>query len=1073
LVTLGIDLGTAFSRAAYVRDGQPRLLEFPDGSRSIPSVVALGGGTTRVGRAALSRATTHPGQTVRAVKRMLGRTPDDPLIELFAARLPVRFETGPQGGLVLRLGEERHAVEDVAAALLRQLADVAEQTLGGRPTAVVLATPYWYGPRQRKALADAATRAGLATAQILSEATCTALSLIEPNTPARMVAVVDVGAAGCTASILEIAPRHIRLVATAGDPLGGGEDVDWGLVRALLKGLAERLGALPEDPAVLELLRQTCEGAKRNLAQVSSVAAVVPFLPIGGGLYNQEVRIAREHVDLLLSDTVTRVADACRRAREGSGRTPQDLAAVVTTGGTARLPAVRAAIERELGPLSARRLDPDGSVALGAAAQAAMLDGTLEAIAIVDVEATPTAPSADAAAPRTPVPPRRPTAPADRPRATSTPRPPTTPPGRLPSLPPAQFRTVPPGQAAESERVQVDGNAFRIELATLLASLRAGAVTEGETQAVASTSRSTDLDDERDEPTPEALAQRVGALRDCWSSFGVAMQASRQYRWDHPQAVRQLERSLEHVAALHAAAPRGLVWDVGAMHFAHRGAVIWKPDRAPFDAIPYSLFVEGLRRVQLKPGLRRDELREFLGVLLRDAALDFGVDDDAATALWDRKLRHVGWLAVESYVDEEDPAFAQARDETARQLGLQADGGEVLAAYAAARKELAPSGTLLALDEDTRSVLTARLLPERAEWLDRFGLALAATWAHPRTADERRPVIDGLAEWAGDQVQSRAWQPLLELFATVDDAALRCERADSSCGLRVEAVAAMFPPERLRAVLELLTDGAEVAPAVLTGLRRLLALVPLDDDVTALAVERFESMSPAARDLVAELLVTRLAGREPLLARALPLMSLEHARRGLAALRELGTPAALAAIRGAFRSPHLEVRMEALAALPESPADLVRDDVTRLVEDPEEELRLRVLETVAARKLLAAGPVLMRRIQSEQFHELSLRERRLVLEAVGALNRSRAEAAAIALLESSGLFRSEAVEQSRTAAAEFLAASTSPQALEALQRATRKKWFSSPAVRETAARAAEQVQHRRSTRPPPPERGDG
>ncbi|MBN1770943.1 MAG: Hsp70 family protein, partial [Deltaproteobacteria bacterium] len=792
---MGIDLGTAYSRAAFVRDGEPRLLQFPDGSHSIPSVVSVGGGTVRAGRAALARASTHPHQTVRAIKRMLGRALDDPLIELFARRFPIGFEAGERGGVVLRLGEERHEVEDVAAALLRHLVEVAEQVLGERPSSAVLTTPYWCGPRQRKALSDAATRAGLSTGQVLSEATCTALSLIEAGAGTRMVAVVDVGAAGCTASVLELAPRRIRLAATAGDPLGGGEDVDWGLVKALLKGLVARVGEFPEDPAVLELLRQTCEGAKRNLAQLSTVTAIVPFLPVGGGLYNQEVLIAREHVELLLADTVSRVSAACRKALEASGLSQQGLAAVVTTGGTARLPAVRAAIERALGTISARRLDPDGSVALGAACQAAMLDGTMDAIAIIDVEAAPSAPPPSER--RTPQPERMPSVPPGRLPTGSTgktatvppSRLPTPPPGGLPSLPPARFRTVPPGREAETERPQIDADAFRAEMATLLASLRAGAVTDADSKAATSSSRSNELDDEEGNLSPEELERRVASLHDLWNVFGVVMQASRQYRWEHPQATRQLERAVEQLAAFHAAAPRGLVWDVGALHFAHRGRVIWKPDRAPLDGVPYSLFVEGLRRVQLKPGLRRGELREFLGVLLRDAAVGFGTDDDAATALWEHGLQHVGWLAVESYSDEDDPAFEQARDELAGRLGLGADGGEVLGAYAAARKELAPSGALLALDEGTQAALSAHLVPERSEWLDRLAPALAATWSRLAGPEERQRLVGSLGDWAGDQVRGRAWQPLLEVFGAVEEAARRSADPDPAHGLLAAAVA--------------------------------------------------------------------------------------------------------------------------------------------------------------------------------------------------------------------------------------------------------------------------------------------
>ena len=226
---LGIDLGTAHVRAALVFEGAPLLLQFGDGSHALPAVVAFHKGAVLVGRNALSRAAMQPEKTVRGVKRLLGRSIGEPIVTAIAQYASFRIEEEREsGGIALHVGDARYDPEDIAAALFRQLGDTAAEMSGTRPDAAVLTTPYWFGPRQRKALAEAARRAGLRALHIMSEGTAIALSLAAGEPTSQRIAIVDVGAGGLTVSLLDVAFSRVTLLASAGDPLGGGDDIDRG-----------------------------------------------------------------------------------------------------------------------------------------------------------------------------------------------------------------------------------------------------------------------------------------------------------------------------------------------------------------------------------------------------------------------------------------------------------------------------------------------------------------------------------------------------------------------------------------------------------------------------------------------------------------------------------------------------------------------------------------------------------------------------------------------------------------------------------------------------------------------------
>lgn len=1036
MFAIGIDLGTAFVRAAVVGEGATELLQFGDGARNLPAAVAVAPGGMRVGRAAMARATTDPTRTVRACKRLLGRTIDDPVIKAIAPRVAFGMEAGSDGLIRLKLGTESFEVEQIASALIRHVLQVVEQTKGGKPASVVLTIPYWYGPRQRQALAESAKRAGLTGAQILSEATCTALSLLDADQAGRLIAIVDAGAGGCTASILELGARRVRLVSSSGDAMGGGEDVDYALARAVFKGLKSRFGEFDANASIVEMLRQTCESAKQSLSQMAMVTAVIPFLPIGSGVLNQQVQVDRETATLLIRDSALRVGVACRSALETGGVTKGELAAVYATGGSTRMEAVRAAIEEALGPIASRRLDPDGSVALGAATQAAMLAGLVDSVPVLDIQASVSLPPAAATA--------------------------------AVSLPPARINTMPPqASSAGVEKVNVD--TFRLELAGLLASLRAGALTDsGMRKKRRVVARTNEIAAESIELEPGVIEKNAAQLQSIWTQLAMVMQTARQYGWEHPQSVRALQATLQTIEAVHAQAPQSVLWDIGTMRFSYHDETVWKPDRAPYDRIPYELFAEGVRAIQLQPGLTEQELRELLGVLLRDAALGFGSDDDAATALWDRKFTHVAWLAVDAFAEGDDPIFHEHRDEIARQIaemaGLTEEGEELLDVFVAARRNAAEQETLLAVDEITRAELVARIDPEYPAWLDRYATGFARSYRQGCISGPGNDVMELLGTWTERQVTAHAPGEALQLLCALDQAAAQLAGSLAG-GFRDEVASTMFPPERMGLLFDELSSEVGAGEASLARTRRALALLPGDSAVAPL-IACYAKLPGPLQTIATEHLALHATGNEASVGSLLADCPAEHALVLIRALRELNTHPALAAVSIALRSPHVEVRMQGLAALPETSSERLREEIQNLIGDVDPSMRIRVLKAIEAQRVLIAGPALTRRIQADSFAELPIDERRFLLRAVGSLNRSRADGLAIGWLEKQQVFKTDAVEQTRAICAEFLAGSNSAEAVDALQRAAKKRLFQSQAVRDTAARALESVMTRRASLPP-------
>ena len=388
---VGIDLGTTNSLVAYMQGDEPVVIPGVDGSNLVPSIVTLDplptGGeeaprpTVTVGNSARRALIATPERAIYSVKRLMGRGVEDIAEEL--KLFPFRLAADVQPGEVLRiqLGEMSFTPSEISAYILRQLKRNAERFLGAPVKKAVITVPAYFNDAQRQATRDAGRMAGLDVLRLVNEPTAAALAYgldRGGESAARTVAVYDLGGGTFDVSILKLNDGIFEVVATNGDTHLGGDDIDnLLLVVALDEIRAEHGVDLRQQPDAIQALRKAAIEAKIALS-TEPVAKLDIELP-GGDRYQRE--IPREVYEQLIAPVLGRTAGPCKQALADAGMAPEAIDEVVLVGGSTRIPAVRALVD-EIFQLSARgrkphtELNPDEVVAMGAAVQASILEGS-------------------------------------------------------------------------------------------------------------------------------------------------------------------------------------------------------------------------------------------------------------------------------------------------------------------------------------------------------------------------------------------------------------------------------------------------------------------------------------------------------------------------------------------------------------------------------------------------------------------------------------------------------------------------------------------------------------------------
>ncbi|MBE2254149.1 MAG: TIGR02266 family protein [Myxococcus sp.] len=373
-VVLGIDLGTTTCRVAAFIDGAPRLLAIAsERGSAMPSVVALDHAKDRllVGSAARRYRVDHPERCVAGFKRLMGRRARSRRIKELEARLPFKIAPDPEGDCGIEIGGRVFPLPELAAELLKELKNAAQNELGRPLTRAVLCVPAWYNDHQRSAVLEAGRLAGLDVLRVLNEPSAVALAFGYGKGLARKrVLVYDLGGGTFDASVVEITGDDIEVVSTGGDNFLGGMDFDARLADALVATMDDTpRNRLVDSPMTMERVRDAAELAKIALSEKTVAPVHVPFASTGddGRPVDLRVDVERLYLEQNTNDLVERTIEVTQVVLEAARLTPQSLDEVVMVGGQSRSPAARARLEAMLGRAPRTDVDPQAAVAMGAA----------------------------------------------------------------------------------------------------------------------------------------------------------------------------------------------------------------------------------------------------------------------------------------------------------------------------------------------------------------------------------------------------------------------------------------------------------------------------------------------------------------------------------------------------------------------------------------------------------------------------------------------------------------------------------------------------------------------------------
>lgn len=385
---IGIDLGTTNSCVAVMDGGDAKVIENSEGARTTPSVVAFTeGGERLIGMPARRQAVTNPDFTFYAIKRLIGRTFDDPTAQKDKKLSPFDIVKGPNGDAWVKGRDKDYAPQEVSAFILTKMKETAEAYLGSEVTQAVITVPAYFNDAQRQATKDAGKIAGLEVLRIINEPTAAALAYGLDKDENKIIAVYDLGGGTFDVSLLEIGDGVFEVLSTNGDTFLGGEDFDLRIVDHLAGEFKKEQGIdLKKDKLALQRLKEEAEKAKKELSSASSYEVNLPFITAdASGPKHLNIKLTRAKLESLVGDLIKRTIDPCKKALSDAGKSPSDIDDVVLVGGMTRMPAVQDAVKGFFGKEPHKGVNPDEVVALGAAIQGGVLQGDVKDVVLLDV----------------------------------------------------------------------------------------------------------------------------------------------------------------------------------------------------------------------------------------------------------------------------------------------------------------------------------------------------------------------------------------------------------------------------------------------------------------------------------------------------------------------------------------------------------------------------------------------------------------------------------------------------------------------------------------------------------------
>jgi molecular chaperone DnaK len=385
---IGIDLGTTNSCVAVMEGKQARVIENAEGARTTPSMVAFGKeGEILVGQAAKRQAVTNPENTVFAIKRLIGRRFDDPIVEKDKGLVSYKIVRGDNGDAWVEANGKKYSPSQISAFILQKMKETAERHLGGKVEKAVITVPAYFNDAQRQATKDAGKIAGLDVQRIINEPTAAALAYGLDKKKAGKIAVYDLGGGTFDISILDIGEGVFEVKATNGDTFLGGEDFDKRIIDFLADEFKKQQGIdLRNDRLALQRLREAAEKAKIELSSTKETSINLPFITADqNGPKHLDIKLSRAKFETLVDDLVQRTVGPCMAALKDAGIEAKKIDEVVLVGGMTRMPKVQEIVKTFFGREPHQGVNPDEVVAVGAAIQAGVLQGDVKDVLLLDV----------------------------------------------------------------------------------------------------------------------------------------------------------------------------------------------------------------------------------------------------------------------------------------------------------------------------------------------------------------------------------------------------------------------------------------------------------------------------------------------------------------------------------------------------------------------------------------------------------------------------------------------------------------------------------------------------------------
>ncbi|MEK6587430.1 MAG: molecular chaperone DnaK [Chloroflexota bacterium] len=386
---IGIDLGTTNSVVAVMEGGEPTVITSSEGSRLIPSVVAINPktGERLVGQVARRQAIVNADNTIFSIKRFMGRKNSDAEVQRALDLVPYKVTGAANGDVRVHMGGKEYAPPEISAMILAKIKADAEAYIGEAVTQAVITVPAYFNDSQRNATKDAGKIAGLEVLRIINEPTASSLAYGMDRKTEETIAVFDLGGGTFDISILDVGDGVFEVKSTNGDTFLGGDDFDQRVIDWVVQEFRNDQGIdLRQDRQALQRLREAAEKAKIELSSVAQTEINLPFITADAtGPKHLNLTLTRAKLEQLTDDLIERCVGPCNQALQDAGFTHENIDEVILVGGMTRMPAVQEAVKKIFNKEPHKGVNPDEVVAVGAAIQAGVLGGEVKDILLLDV----------------------------------------------------------------------------------------------------------------------------------------------------------------------------------------------------------------------------------------------------------------------------------------------------------------------------------------------------------------------------------------------------------------------------------------------------------------------------------------------------------------------------------------------------------------------------------------------------------------------------------------------------------------------------------------------------------------